>query len=40
MLGTLPATTVAAALGGAVLFFILSRLVWLASIGKYTSASS
>jgi ABC-2 type transport system permease protein len=40
MLGTLPATTVAAAMGGAVVFFALARAVWLASIGKYTSASS
>ena len=40
MLGRLPFATVLASVGGAIGFAIFSRLVWLRSIGKYTSASS
>ena len=40
MLGKLPGTTFLQAFAGAVLFAVLARLVWLGSIGKYTSASS
>lgn len=40
MLGKLNLTTLFAAIGGALLFAALARVVWLRSIGKYTSASS
>ncbi len=40
MLGKLPKPTLLFAVAGSVLFAFLARLVWLASIGKYTSASS
>lgn len=40
MLGKLTLTTLFAAIGGALLFAALARVVWLRSIGKYTSASS
>ena len=40
MLGRLEHATVAASVLGAVVFATYSRLVWLRSIGKYTSASS
>jgi ABC-2 type transport system permease protein len=40
ILGRLSLQTVLFALGGAVVFMILSRLVWLRAIGHYTSASS
>lgn len=40
MLGKLRASTLALAIAGSVLFAVLSRLVWLGSIGRYTSASS
>ncbi len=38
--GSLSATTVLACLGGAALFFALSRAVWLLALRGYTSASS
>jgi ABC-2 type transport system permease protein len=38
LLGTLPATTLAGGLGGAILAFTVARLVWNASIARYTSA--
>ena len=38
LLGTLPAQTLAGALAGALSAFVFSRLVWNASIAKYTSA--
>jgi ABC-2 type transport system permease protein len=38
LLGTLPARTLAGALAGAVAAFVLARLVWNASIARYTSA--
>jgi ABC-2 type transport system permease protein len=38
LLGTLPATTLAGALGGAGLAFAVARVVWKASIARYTSA--
>jgi ABC-2 type transport system permease protein len=40
MLGKLTLSTLFAAIGGALLFAALARVVWLRSIGKYTSASS
>ncbi len=40
MLGKLGRTTLLLSLVGSVLFAVLARLVWLGSIGKYTSASS
>jgi ABC-2 type transport system permease protein len=40
MLGKLRASTLVWALAGTGLFALLARVVWLASIGKYTSASS
>jgi len=40
LLGTLRAQTALAALGGAVGFTVLARLVWRKAIGHYTSASS
>src|SRR5262249_42703973 len=40
LLGKLQATNLAVALAGSLLFAALARAVWLASIGKYTSASS
>jgi ABC-2 type transport system permease protein len=40
MLGKLRGSTLLLALAGSVLFAGLARLVWLGSIGKYTSASS
>jgi ABC-2 type transport system permease protein len=40
MLGRLQPSTLAWSLGGAVIFAVVARLVWLRSIGKYTSASS
>jgi ABC-2 type transport system permease protein len=40
MLGKLEASTLLFALVGSGVFALLSRLVWLGSIGKYTSASS
>ena len=40
MLGKLRGATLALALGGAVAFAVVARLVWLRSIGRYTSASS
>ena len=38
LLGRLPMVTLAGALAGAVIAFTLARVVWRASIGKYTSA--
>jgi ABC-2 type transport system permease protein len=38
LLGTLPPRTLAGALAGAAAAFVLSRLVWTASIARYTSA--
>jgi ABC-2 type transport system permease protein len=38
LLGTLPTTTLVAALGGAALGLVLSRLVWNRAIARYTSA--
>jgi ABC-2 type transport system permease protein len=38
LLGTLPAATLAGALGGAILAFAVARVVWNASIARYTSA--
>jgi ABC-2 type transport system permease protein len=38
--GILSATTVAACLGGAALFFLLSRAIWTLALRGYTSASS
>jgi ABC-2 type transport system permease protein len=38
LLGTLPAVTLAGALGGAALAFTVARVVWKASIARYTSA--
>ena len=40
MLGKLRVSTLGLAIAGSVLFAALSRIVWLASIGRYTSASS
>ena len=40
MLGKLSGSTLVVATAGSVFFAILSRLVWLSSIGRYTSASS
>ena len=40
MLGKLTAQTLLFAVVGSVLFALLARLIWLRSIGKYTSASS
>jgi ABC-2 type transport system permease protein len=40
LLGRLQPSTAAAALAGAAAFAVLSRAVWLLSIGRYTSASS
>jgi len=40
MLGRLRGSTLLLALAGSVLFALLARVVWLGSIGKYTSASS
>jgi ABC-2 type transport system permease protein len=40
MLGRLTSRTLALALAGSLLFAALARVVWLGSIGKYTSASS
>ena len=40
VLGRLSGQTAALALGGALCFMILARLVWLRAIGHYTSASS
>ena len=40
MLGKLSTSTFLTAVGGAVAFAVLARLMWLRSIGKYTSASS
>jgi ABC-2 type transport system permease protein len=40
MLGKLSATTLVTAVIGSVLFALLARLIWLQSIGRYTSASS
>ena len=40
MLGKLSWPTLASALGGSVIFALAARLVWLHSIGHYTSASS
>jgi ABC-2 type transport system permease protein len=40
LLGRLAAPTAWAALGGALAFVVLARLVWLRAIGHYTSASS
>jgi ABC-2 type transport system permease protein len=40
LLGRLSPATLALAWGGAAVFALLSRMVWLRSIGKYTSASS
>ena len=40
LLGRLEATTIAKALGGAVVFFAVARAVWRRSIGHYRSASS
>ena len=40
VLGRLHVQTATAALGGALAFMLLSRLVWLRAIGHYTSASS
>ena len=38
LLGTLPMTTLAGALAGAAAALAVTRIVWLASIAKYTSA--
>jgi ABC-2 type transport system permease protein len=38
LLGTLPARTLAASTAGALLLFVLSRVVWLRAIARYTSA--
>ncbi len=38
LLGTLPARTLAAAIAGAVAVFFVARVLWLASIARYTSA--
>jgi ABC-2 type transport system permease protein len=38
LLGTLPAGTLALAVGGAAGALVLSRMVWNAAIAKYTSA--
>jgi ABC-2 type transport system permease protein len=40
MLGKLSWPTLASALGGSLIFALAARLVWLHSIGRYTSASS
>jgi ABC-2 type transport system permease protein len=40
LLGRLQATTAATALGGALVFVVLARAVWIRSIGHYRSASS
>lgn len=40
MLGKLTLQTFLTSIGGAALFAVLARLIWLRSIGKYTSASS
>jgi ABC-2 type transport system permease protein len=40
MLGKLRVSTLAVAIAGSLVFALLARLVWLGSIGKYTSASS
>lgn len=40
LLGRLRGSTLLLALAGSILFALLARVVWLASIGKYTSASS
>lgn len=40
MLGTLRGSALLAAVGGSLLFALLARRVWLASIGRYASASS
>jgi len=40
MLGKLSAATLLSAVIGSLLFALLARLIWLQSIGKYTSASS
>lgn len=40
MLGRLPVSSLAAAMGGSWIFAWVSRKVWLRSIGRYTSASS
>jgi ABC-2 type transport system permease protein len=40
LLGKLDARTVAAALGGSLLFAGVARAIWMASIRRYTSASS
>jgi len=40
LLGRLSGATLALALGGAIVFAVLARMVWIGSIGRYTSASS
>ena len=40
LLGRLSGATLALALGGAIVFAVLARMVWIDSIGRYTSASS
>jgi ABC-2 type transport system permease protein len=40
LLGTLTASTAVFAVGGSLVFAMISRLVWLRAIGSYTSASS
>jgi ABC-2 type transport system permease protein len=40
MLGRLTPSTLLLAFAGSMLFALLARLIWLRSIGKYTSASS
>lgn len=40
LLGRLPLSSLLGAIGGAFVFSLLSRWVWLRSIGRYTSASS
>jgi ABC-2 type transport system permease protein len=40
MLGKLSGATLLSAVIGSLLFALLARLIWLQSIGKYTSASS
>ncbi len=40
MLGKLSPSTFFTSVFGAALFAVLARLIWLRSIGKYTSASS
>ena len=40
LLGRLSGATLVLALGGAIVFAVLARMVWIGSIGRYTSASS